>query len=329
MLALAQLFWRAGRFCVFPGSARLLVRETRGELFRSEEPFLRDVRLFLEALLVRLRLRQLRLQRRDVVAHRLQLRLFGGEDCVCVRELPLGRGERLPLGLHHLGHAVVDAHGVRPHAERHGRARLPRHRLRLVLRVLDVLVQQLRHLWPDVVLVEVEQALHEPAVGEHPLRSVPVGFFPEEEAHRLHCHLDERRRLGERLDLRDVVLVEAVERRDGGLERGEGLVQVRLGVVGDGLGLHCLLLHDRFVRGHARRHDLRRGLVLLHLLQQNRSRRALLRDDRSERPEFHLHRRDYGVGLLQLVEAVQEAFAGHAELLAAVGEEGGVEGDQV
>lgn len=74
----------------------------------------------------------------------------------------------------------------------------------------------------------------------------------EEDADSLHDGHDEVRGFGKHLDLRDVSLVERIQSLIGTLQRRQSLIQVPLGVIGDGLGIfsfdfgQSLILHHNF-----------------------------------------------------------------------------------
>jgi hypothetical protein len=61
-----------------------------------------------------------------------------------------------------------------------------------------------------------------------------------EDAHSLHCHLHQRRWLGEGLDLNNVILVQRLEAVNGSLQCRHGLCQLCLCGICNGLSL---LLH--------------------------------------------------------------------------------------
>ena len=210
--------------------------------------------LILQRLLFRCGVFVLVLQRLHLVQHHLQflLRLLQRRLLLLQRLL-----RRLELGAfrrHLLGDVAVDEHRVHPLAQALGGARDGADLLRRVLGVVHVLLHLAQERVVQLVLVEVEQAGQELRVPEHLLGGVPGGRLLQHRHHALEAQLNQRGRLGVRFQLGHVLLGQHVQRRLRGVQRGHSLVQARLALRGDGVGLLGVAADLR---------RLRRNLLLL------------------------------------------------------------------
>ena len=196
---------------------------------------------------------ELALHRLELVHDHLELGLLDGEPLHRLGVLALGLRERLLLGAHHLGDAVVDLNGAHPLAQPLARGGGLGNALRLkLLHRAVLLADTLDDLGRDVVLVVLLEALDEgigvhehllawpEVVLDHLARVLVLDLFGLDifhHAHRLERELDARGRIAHGLDEVDVGLLERVERRDGRVERGDGLSEVGLALLLHGLGL--------------------------------------------------------------------------------------------
>ena len=224
-----------------------------------------------------------------------------------VGELFLGPHQLLLLGLHRLGDARVRVHRAHPHAQGLGRLGDLAHLVGQELGVVDVLLDALDLLLGDVVLVVVLQRFEEVALRHHLLGFAPVRLDALKDAHRLESEHDELGRLLVRLDLVDVVLVERLERLDRRVVGGHRLVEVPLGVGGNGLRLLGDLAHLRLLLGDARLDFVGVGLVDGHLLEQLGGVDARLLEHRLQVGQLLLELRDDGVGLDELGHSARVA----------------------
>ena len=187
--------------------------ESGDELGGGVEPSLHGLRLLLELLLLggaRLEL-LVELLEHDVERGHLLLDL--GQVLGRLPQRLLGVGHGLPLRVDHLGDAVVVDDGVDPHQQPRGGGRDALHRLGRELGVLEVGLDRLDRLVVEAVLVELDQRLEEVALGHHRLGALPAHVLAALEQHHAHAHLRHHlRRLGEGLELRDVLLAQVRQR---------------------------------------------------------------------------------------------------------------------
>eukprot|EP00968_Pinguiococcus_pyrenoidosus_P027389 scaffold7375_cov268-Pinguiococcus_pyrenoidosus.AAC.39 len=248
------------------GPARLLATQAVDELLGAPELHLAVRDLFLKTLLLVLGLVELHAQKLQLVHDLLQRGLLLRQRLGRLLEVALRGGQRVALGLDVLGDFVVDHHGVHPLAQAGRGHGALLHNVRLELRVGHEVLHLGDDRRRDVVLVVVHEVLQEARVGQQVLLGrLPVvvhllgpavgvldlhGLHAHHDAHGRHGDPHGARRLGHALHLHDLVLLQAAQRGQGGLQRRQRSGEVRLAAGFQGVGLRGLLIADFFLRLH-------------------------------------------------------------------------------
>ena len=195
---------------------------------------------------------------------------------------------------------------------------------------MEVGLHSLDRLVVEAVLVELDECLEEVALGHHRLGALPAHVLAALEQHHAHAHLRHHLcRLGEGLELRDVLLAQVGQRVCRLGQRRQRLLERRLRLLlllGDPgrINLELALRGDR-LGGALLGHRGLLGNVLEHRLDVHGLGLDLLLGDL----QLDGHRVHLGGGLHQLTQPTVEARDHVVDLLALVAQHAAVVGDEV